>query len=181
MIVKAAGTRVAIESSYQHERGLSTDFGSARQQHQLRADPNDMRRLREGMCFVIGSGRVQRVQIAAVRHAPTGHHGHVPAPHRPTRAAPARRPGSTVSQNGGHTQNPDRPKTMRNALAEPLLDARRRHDSCQSGRAGSTKRSAQAASRTSKSVGTSASCGATSRTGSSPGRETPASRGRHAA
>ena len=63
LIVRAAGTRLAIESSYQHERGLATDFGSARQQHQLRADPNDVRRLREGMCFVIGSGRAQRVRV----------------------------------------------------------------------------------------------------------------------
>jgi Type IV secretion-system coupling protein DNA-binding domain len=70
LIVRAAGTRLAIESSYQHERGLATDFGSARQQHQLRADPNDVRRLREGMCFVIGSGRAQRVQIAAVPNGP---------------------------------------------------------------------------------------------------------------
>jgi hypothetical protein len=66
LIVRVAGTRLAIESSYQHERGLLTDFGSSRQQHQLRADPNDVRRLREGMCFAIGSGRAQKVQIAAV-------------------------------------------------------------------------------------------------------------------
>lgn len=66
LIVRAAGTRLGIESSFQHERGLSTEFGSARQQHQLRADPNDVRRLREGMCYVIGSGRAQKVQIAAV-------------------------------------------------------------------------------------------------------------------
>jgi hypothetical protein len=72
LIVRAAGTRLAIESSYQHERGLSTDFGSARQQHQLRADPNDVRRLREGMCFVIGSGRAQKLQIAAIPDQPKG-------------------------------------------------------------------------------------------------------------
>ncbi|MGH7314709.1 MAG: type IV secretion system DNA-binding domain-containing protein [Candidatus Rokuibacteriota bacterium] len=82
-IVRAAGTRLAIESSYQHERGLSTDFGSSRQQHQLRADSNDVRRLREGMCFAIGSGRAQRVQIAAVPNRATAHGGQVPAP-RPT-------------------------------------------------------------------------------------------------
>lgn len=64
LIVRAPGTRLAIESSYQHERGLSTDFGSARQQHQLRANPKHVRRLSEGMCFVIGSGRAQKLQIA---------------------------------------------------------------------------------------------------------------------
>jgi Cdc6-like AAA superfamily ATPase len=63
-IVKAAGTRLVVESSLQHQDGLSTDLGSSRQQHQLRADPNDVRRLREGMCFVLGNGRAQKVQIA---------------------------------------------------------------------------------------------------------------------
>jgi Cdc6-like AAA superfamily ATPase len=63
-IVKAAGTRLVVESSLQHQDGLSTDLGSARQQHQLRADPNHVRRLREGMCFVLGNGRAQKVQIA---------------------------------------------------------------------------------------------------------------------
>lgn len=63
-IVKAAGTRMATEWSLQHEDGVSTDFGSSRVQHQLRADPNEVRRLPEGMCFVIGSGRAQKLQIA---------------------------------------------------------------------------------------------------------------------
>ena len=38
-IVKVAGTRLAIETSLQHERGRSTDLGSARQQHQLQGRP----------------------------------------------------------------------------------------------------------------------------------------------
>ena len=66
-IVKAAGTRLVVESSHQHQDGVSTDLGSSRQQHQLRADPNHVRRLREGMCFVLGNGRAQKVQIASVR------------------------------------------------------------------------------------------------------------------
>jgi Cdc6-like AAA superfamily ATPase len=66
-IVKAAGTRLVVESSLQHQDGVSTDLGSSRQQHQLRADPNDVRRLREGMCFVLGNGKAQKVQIATVR------------------------------------------------------------------------------------------------------------------
>ncbi|MGH2821479.1 MAG: type IV secretory system conjugative DNA transfer family protein, partial [Thermoleophilaceae bacterium] len=63
-IVKAAGTRLVVESSLQHQDGLSTDLGSSRQQHQLRADPNHVRRLREGMCFVLGNGKAEKVQIA---------------------------------------------------------------------------------------------------------------------
>jgi type IV secretory pathway TraG/TraD family ATPase VirD4 len=63
-IVKAAGTRLVVESSLQHQDGLSTDLGSSRQQHQLRADPNHVRRLGAGMCFVLGNGKAQKVQVA---------------------------------------------------------------------------------------------------------------------
>jgi hypothetical protein len=64
-IVKAAGTRLVIEQSLQHEAGLSTDLGSSRQQHQLKADPNEVRRLRTGMCFALGNGKAQKLQIVA--------------------------------------------------------------------------------------------------------------------
>jgi hypothetical protein len=56
-IVKAAGTRLAIEQSLQHHDGLSTDIGSSRQQHQLKADPNEVRRLQTGMCYALGVSR----------------------------------------------------------------------------------------------------------------------------
>jgi len=64
-IVKAAGTKMATEVSLQHEHGMSTDIGSTRSQHQYRGDPNEVRRLPEGMCVVIGNGEGQTVQIAA--------------------------------------------------------------------------------------------------------------------
>jgi hypothetical protein len=67
LIVKAAGTRLVVESSLRHQDGPSTDLGSSRQQHQLRADANHVRRLREGICFVLGNGRAQKVQIAPTR------------------------------------------------------------------------------------------------------------------
>jgi len=63
-IIKAAGTRMATEWSLQHEHGRSTDLGSTRTQHQLRIDPNEVRALTEGMAFVIGNGRAQKVQVA---------------------------------------------------------------------------------------------------------------------
>ena len=69
-IVKAAGTRMATEWSLQHERGLSTDVGSTRTQHQMRVDPNDVRRLPPGMAYVIGNGKGQKVQIAAAPRTP---------------------------------------------------------------------------------------------------------------
>jgi hypothetical protein len=69
-IVKAAGTRLVVESSLQHQNGHSTDLGSSRQQHQLRADPNQVRRLSDGMCFVLGNGQAQKVQIAPTAAPP---------------------------------------------------------------------------------------------------------------
>ena len=63
-LVSAAGTRMGIESSIQHDQGRALDLGSAREQHQLRVDPNEVRRLQPGMCFAIGSGQAQKLQIA---------------------------------------------------------------------------------------------------------------------
>jgi hypothetical protein len=87
-IVKAAGTRLAIEQSLQHHDGLSTDIGSSRQQHQLKADPNEVRRLQTGMCYALGSGKAQKLHIAAVAHQPTSHDqpgalSSTPRPERP--------------------------------------------------------------------------------------------------
>jgi hypothetical protein len=71
-IVKAAGTRLAIEQSLQHQHGQSTDTGSSRQQHQLKADPNEVRRLPTGMCYALGTGKAQKLQIAAAPSAARG-------------------------------------------------------------------------------------------------------------
>lgn len=68
-LVRAAGTRLAIESSVQHDDGRSLDLGSAREQHQHKVPPNEVRALTPGMCFVIGSGQAQKVQVAPVRVA----------------------------------------------------------------------------------------------------------------
>ena len=87
-IIKAAGTRIATEYSVQHERGLSTDVGSTRAQHQHRADPNEVRRLPEGMCLVIGNGRAQKVQIAPVRVGEPAPLDGLPAPRAALDAVP---------------------------------------------------------------------------------------------
>lgn len=68
-LVSAAGTRMGVESSIQHDQGYALDLGSAREQHQHRVDPNDVRRLQPGMCFVIGSGQAQKLQIAPTQEA----------------------------------------------------------------------------------------------------------------
>jgi hypothetical protein len=69
-IVRAAGTRIAIEQSRQHDDGIALDLGSAREQHQHKVSPNDVRTLAPGMCFAIGSGKAQKIQIAPLRVAP---------------------------------------------------------------------------------------------------------------
>jgi hypothetical protein len=70
-IIKAAGTRMATERSLQHERGISTDVGSTRTQHQTRIDLNGVRRLGPGMCFLISNGRARSCRPQ--RHARTIH------------------------------------------------------------------------------------------------------------
>ena len=64
-IIKAAGTRMATEWSLQYERGISTDVGSTRSQHQMRIDPNEVRRLSPGLAFVIGNGKGEKLHIAS--------------------------------------------------------------------------------------------------------------------
>lgn len=75
-LIRAAGTRIEIEASVQHDQGRSLELGSAREQHQHKVSPNEVRQLRPGMCFVIGSGMAQKLQIS-------------PAPSVPLRAGPA--------------------------------------------------------------------------------------------
>jgi len=64
-----AGTRIEVQSSLQHDHGRATGVGSGRSQHVFKVDPNDVRQLRPGECFVIRGGRAARVQIAP---APSG-------------------------------------------------------------------------------------------------------------
>lgn len=71
-IVRAAGTRIAIEQSRQHEDGIALELGSAREQHQHKVAPNDVRALSPGMCFAIGSGKAQKIQIAPLPRWPVG-------------------------------------------------------------------------------------------------------------
>jgi hypothetical protein len=68
-LIRAAGTRIEIEASVQHDQGRSLELGSAREQHQHKVSPNEVRQLQPGMCFAIGSGMAQKVQVAP---APSG-------------------------------------------------------------------------------------------------------------
>jgi Cdc6-like AAA superfamily ATPase len=52
-IAKLAGTKMAVESSIQHEEGEPTGSGSARPQHQFRIDMNEAAQLKAGEGFLI--------------------------------------------------------------------------------------------------------------------------------
>jgi hypothetical protein len=86
-IIELAGTRLQIEASYQHERGTATGMGSGQAQHVFKIDPNEVRALRPGECFVIRRGGVVRVQVA---RAPDVHAAIPPGPPVIPSAAPER-------------------------------------------------------------------------------------------
>jgi hypothetical protein len=90
-IIRAAGTEIVIESSFRHEGGRSLDMGSAREQHQHKVSPNEVRSLSPGMCFVIGSGCAQKVQIAPAPQVPEPAMS-PPAPKRTTPREPPEGP-----------------------------------------------------------------------------------------
>jgi hypothetical protein len=86
-IASLAGTEQALESSYQQHRDRATGMGSTRTQHVFRVDPNEVRALRPGECFVIRAGRAAKVKIARVATT-----GAALAPPRPAPAPPAAPP-----------------------------------------------------------------------------------------
>lgn len=69
-LVAFAGTKREIQSSLQHEDGRATGVGSGRSQHVYKVDPNDVRRLEPGECFLIRKGRAARIQIARAPEGP---------------------------------------------------------------------------------------------------------------
>lgn len=65
-----AGTKPEIQSSVQHEDGYATGVGSGRSQHVFKVDPNDVRQLEPGECFLMRKGRAARIQIARAPEGP---------------------------------------------------------------------------------------------------------------
>jgi hypothetical protein len=64
-LVHVAGTKRVYSTSHQLEHEAFTGLASARLQHEYRVDPNEVRRLRAGQCFAIGSGLAMKLQIVA--------------------------------------------------------------------------------------------------------------------
>ena len=69
-IAELAGTRREVESSLQHDRGNVTGWGTGREQHVFKVDPNQVRALGPGECFVIRRGKAVRVAIARAPERP---------------------------------------------------------------------------------------------------------------
>jgi hypothetical protein len=91
-IIELAGTRLQVEASYQHDRGTATGMGSGQAQHVYKIDPNEVRALGPGECFVIRRGGAVRVQVARapeVQAAPRPVAQPLPAEPRVPRPAPA--------------------------------------------------------------------------------------------
>lgn len=62
-LIELAGTRREVEARWQHEHGAATGAGSGRIQHVFKVDPNEVRGLRPGECFVMREGRAVRAQV----------------------------------------------------------------------------------------------------------------------
>jgi hypothetical protein len=61
--VRAGGTRRVNFTTRQLEADAFTGLGSTRIEDEYRADPNEVRRLKPGQCFAIGSGLAMKLQI----------------------------------------------------------------------------------------------------------------------
>ena len=62
--VRAGGTRRVPFTTRQLEGDAYTGLGSTRVEDEYRVDPNDVRRLKPGQCFAIGSGLAMKLHIA---------------------------------------------------------------------------------------------------------------------
>ena len=69
-IIALAGTRRDIEWSHQSYDDLTTGLGTGRAQHVYTVDPNRVRQLRPGECYLIRQGQAAALKIA---QAPTEH------------------------------------------------------------------------------------------------------------
>ena len=62
-LAKLAGTKKGIESSIQQDEGESTGMGSSRLQDQYLIDPNDIRSLKKGECFLLRQQKAARLVV----------------------------------------------------------------------------------------------------------------------
>lgn len=66
-LVARAGTRLVPDFSHQIGSDGATGYGTMRMREQLRVDPNEVRELEVGVCFVISGGRAEKVRVNALQ------------------------------------------------------------------------------------------------------------------
>ena len=69
-LAKAAGTRKAIEVGMQLDEGASTGMSSARMQDQYLIDPNEIRGLHTGECFLLRQGKMAKLKVSSIGTIP---------------------------------------------------------------------------------------------------------------
>jgi Helicase HerA, central domain len=80
--VRAGGTRRVHFTTRQLEGDAFTGLGSTRIEDEYRVDPNEVRRLRPGQCFAIGSGLAMKLQVVPAPSTASLHGQPQPAPVR---------------------------------------------------------------------------------------------------
>jgi hypothetical protein len=63
-IIALAGTRREVEWSHQHLDELTTGLGTGRAQHVYKVDPNKVRQLKPGECYLLRAGQAAAIKIA---------------------------------------------------------------------------------------------------------------------
>jgi Cdc6-like AAA superfamily ATPase len=66
-LIQVAGTRKAFETSIQHDEGAATGMGSSRLQDQYLIDPNEVRALHAGECFMLRQQKAAKLKVSPVR------------------------------------------------------------------------------------------------------------------
>lgn len=63
-VIRRAGTVEVVETDYRFSDRGATGGGTARTRRELKIDPNEVMRLRDGEAFVVSSGEYERVRVA---------------------------------------------------------------------------------------------------------------------
>jgi helicase HerA-like protein len=87
-IIALAGTRREVEWSHQHQDQLTTGLGTGRAQHVYKVDPNKVRALKPGECYLLRAGQAAEIKIAQAPTEIAREVGGLPNPEPPSRYEP---------------------------------------------------------------------------------------------
>jgi len=66
-LIEMGGTRKAYKTSIQHEEGAATGRGNSRLEDEFLIDPNEVRALRAGECFLLRQQRAAKLKVSPVQ------------------------------------------------------------------------------------------------------------------